>query len=370
MVSGVYMPFWPLWLADWGLSPAQIGLFTSLGIGIRVVAGLLIPALADRLDSRRNTIVVCCLLGAVILVGHLWISDVTVLLVATLATGACLASIGPIGEALGVAASRYHGFDYAPTRGLGSVGYMVSNLAVGALIAIYDTRIALWWMVACFVIAAVLVRRHPGGRRVQGQIPPRMDEIRALITNPVFCVFVAALSFTQASHAVFYAYGTIHWTSLGLSEARIGALWAAGVAAEIVFMITIGGTLAGRLGPVRALALSGLAGILRWGGMMFDPTGWALWPLMALHALTFAVGHLGAMAFITRAIPARFGAAAQGAAAAMAAGLVLSLATAAAAWAYPRFGGLTYGIGLGMSVVGLVICILLGRRWKGQPLAV
>ena len=369
-VSGVYMPFWPLWLAHWGLSPAEVGLFTSLGIGIRVVAGLLIPALADRLDSRRNTIAACCLAAALILIGHLWITSVPVLLVATLATGACLAAIGPIGEALGVAASRAHGFDYAPARGLGSVGYMIANLAVGALISAFGTQVALWWMVVCFLLAAVLVRRHPGGRRVQGQTPPRMREIRALVTNPVFGVFVAALSFTQASHAVFYAYGTIHWTDLGLSETRIGALWAAGVGAEILFMVTIGGAAAARLGPVRALALSGLAGLVRWGGFMADPTGWVLWPLMALHALTFAVGHLGAMAFIIRAVPPRFGAAAQGAAAAMAAGLVLARATALAAWAYPTWGGLTYGIGFAMSAIGLGVCALLARRWQGQEIAV
>ncbi|TPE49355.1 MFS transporter [Amaricoccus solimangrovi] len=370
MVSGVYMPFWPLWLAHWGLSPGEVGLFTSLGIGIRVVAGLIIPALADRLDARRHTIAVCCLFGAAILVCHLWIARVPVLLLGTLATGACLAAIGPIGEALGTAASRFHGFDYAPARGLGSIGFMFANLAVGALISALGVQVALWWMVVCFLLAALLVARHPGGRRVQGQIPPRIGEIRALVTNPVFCVFVAALSFTQASHAVFYAYGTIHWTDLGLSETRIGALWAAGVGAEIVFMITVGGAVAGRLGPVRALGLSGLAGILRWAAMMFDPTGWVLWPLMGLHALTFAAGHLGAMAFITRAIPARFGAAAQGAAAAMAAGLILSLATAGAAWAYPRLGGLSYGIGLGMSALGLGVCVLLGRVWRGQELAV
>ena len=78
-----------------------------------------------------------------------------------------------------------------------------------------------------------------------------------------------------------------------------------------------------------------------------------LWPLMAMHALTFAVGHLGAMAFIARAVPQRFGAAAQGAAAAMAAGLILSLGTMAAAALYPTFGGRTYGIGVAMSAIGV-----------------
>ncbi len=370
MATGVHLPFWPLWLEDWGLTASEVGFFTALGIGVRVVAGLVIPAMADRFDARRATVVACALAGALIFVGHLWIRDKTILLAATLAAGAMMAGISPIGEALGVAASRAFGFAYAPTRGIGSVGFLTANLLVGALIASTGVMIALWWIVGCLVATMLLAWRHPGGQRLQGQTPPRLGEIRRLVLNPVFAVFVAALSFTQASHAVFYAYGTIHWAALGLGESRIGALWATGVGAEIIFMVTVGAAAARALGPVGSLTLSGVAGVVRWGAMMFDPTGWILWPLTALHAFTFAIGHLGAMAFISRAIPPRFGAAAQGAAAAMAAGLVLALGMAAAAVVYPTLGGLTYGIGALMSAIGLVICARLARVWRGEELAV
>ncbi len=370
MATGVHLPFWPLWLEHWGLTASEVGLFTALGVGARVVAGIAIPTMADRLDARRNAVVVCALLGALIFVAHLWIRDKTLLLLATLGAGAMMAGISPIGEALGVAAARTFGFSYAPTRGFGSVGFLAANLLIGALIASTGVMIALWWIAGCLVATMTLALRHPGGRRVQGQAPPRLGEIRRVILDPVFAVFVAALSFTQASHAVFYAYGAIHWTALGLGESRIGALWAAGVGAEVVLMVTFGAGLARALGPVGSLALSGAAGILRWGAMMFDPTGWTLWPLTGLHALTFAIGHLGAMAFISQAIQPRYGAAAQGAAAAMSAGLVLALGMAAAAVVYPVLGGLTYGIGVLMSAVGLGICWHLGRVWHGEELAV
>ena len=51
MATGVHVPFWPLWLSDWGLTAEEVGLYTALGIAVRVVAGLAIPALADRLDA-------------------------------------------------------------------------------------------------------------------------------------------------------------------------------------------------------------------------------------------------------------------------------------------------------------------------------
>ena len=44
----------------------------------------------------------------------------------------------------------------------------------------------------------------------------------------------AAGALIQSSHAVYYAFGTIHWQAAGHSEAVIGWLWAEGVIAETV----------------------------------------------------------------------------------------------------------------------------------------
>lgn len=367
---GAHMPFWTLWLGDWGLSAGQIGLYTALGVAARVGAGLMIPALADRLDARRNTAAACAGVAALLFLAHLGIGSEAVLLAATVSTGAAMAGIGPIAEALGLAAARAHGFAYAHARGLGSAGFLVANLAAGVLIARLGVDVALWWIVVCLSLVAALMLRHPGGRRVAGQIPPDLREIRALILNPTFALFVATAAAIQASHSVLYAYGSIHWRALGLSEGRIGALWAASVAAEIALMLSVGGRAVARLGPVTAMALGAAAGLLRWGGMMADPTGWALWPLQALHAGTFALAHLGAMAFIARAVPPRFGAAAQGAMGAMAVGIGLALGMAAAALVYPALGGLTYAIGLLFSALGLALCTCLGRAWRGQTLGI
>lgn len=188
--------------------------------------------------------------------------------------------------------------------------------------------------------------------------------------NPVFAIFMATVAFLQASHAVMYAYGSIHWRDLGVSEATIGALWAASVGAEILFMLTVGTAVIARMGPVGALALSGIGGVVRWGMMMTDPTGVWLWPIQGLHTLTFATGHLGAIAFITRAVPERYAAAAQGATGAMAVGGVMALGMALSAMLYPALGGRTYGLGVASSALGLVFCLWLARRWQGAAVAV
>ena len=133
--TGAYIPFWPLWLADWGLAPEEIGLYTALAVAVRVVAGLAIPALSDRLDARRATLAVSSAVVLLLFVAHLAIETRPMLLAATLAVGVAMAGIGPIAEALGVAAARAWDFPYAQARGFGSLGYLGANLAIGVLIA-------------------------------------------------------------------------------------------------------------------------------------------------------------------------------------------------------------------------------------------
>lgn len=370
MATGVHLPFWPLWLEDWGLDAAAVGTYTALGVAIRVVAGLAVPALADRTGARRLTVVVCALASAVLFLAHLGISTRPVLLLATLAVGTTMAGLGPLAETLGSAAARSFGFPYAVVRGIGSAGFLAANLLVGALLARTGPQLLLWWIVACLLAVAVLGVGHPGGGRVRGQVPPRLREIGRVMLNPAFALFLAATGLLQASHAVIYALGTLHWHDLGIGPAEIGALWAAGVAVEVVFLLTVGGAVLAFLGPIAALALSGAAGVLRWSAMALDPTGLWLWPIQGLHAVTFALCHLATIAFIARAVPERYAAAAQGATGAMAVGGVMALAMLLASAVYDRLGGLTYLIGAALSLAGIALTLALARRWDGGELAV
>lgn len=368
--TGVHMPFWPLWLTGWGLTPAEVAGYTAIGIGVRVVAGIAITSLADRLARWREMVVICALAGAAIFLTHLAITTRPVLLAATVGTGVVFAGLGPLSEALGVAAARLHHFPYGQARGIGSLGFLAMNLVVGAAMTVWGTSVALWCIVASLTLVAMLGAVHPGSRAPQRDTAPRMREIGRVILEPTFAIFLVGIAFSQASHAPYYALASVRWHDLGLSETRIGALWAFSVGVEVVLMVVAGGFIMTRVGPVRAMAIGAAAGIVRWGFMMTDPTGLLLWPIQAMHALTFATSHLGAMAFIAQAIPQRYGAAAQGASGTMATGLTLALATAGAAAVYPMLGGYTFGIGVVFSTIGLTLILWLARRWNGTTLVV
>ena len=94
----------------------------------------------------------------------------------------------------------------------------------------------------------------------------------------------------------------------------------------------------------------------------------ALIVLQALHAGTFAACHLGAMAFIQRALPSNGTALGQSIYYALGTGATQAVIYQFAGVLYSRFGQHAF---LGMTVIsaiGLVALLLLARMWKGEVL--
>ena len=366
---GAHLPYWPVWLAEWGLSQAEIGTYLGLALVLRVVGSTMLPALADRFAARRAVIALSALAAAAVFASHLFIEARPVLLAATLAAAFVTAPLIPLGEALGVRAAGMHGFAYAHARAVGSLAFLAMNVGLGALIARLGPGVVLWAVALNFLAVAALGSAHPGGGAPPGAGLDRskLREAAALLKHPVFLTFAAAASIGQASHAVYYVYGTLGWVGQGIDAAVIGLLWATGVGAEILLMLGPGRHLVARIGPARAVALAGLAGVLRWGLMSLTPELALLWPVQCLHALTFGLGHLGAMAFIAAAIPPRLQASAQGLYGGGMGGLAIALATLAAGGINAAFGAASaYWLAATMSGFALIAALRLGRVWDGR----
>jgi PPP family 3-phenylpropionic acid transporter len=365
---GAHLPYWPVWLADWGLSQAEIGTYLGLALVLRVIGATALPALADRFAARRVVIALSALAAAVVFAAHLFIETRPVLLAATLAAAFVTAPLIPLGEALGVRAAGMHGFAYAHARAAGSLAFLAMNVGLGALIARLGPGVVLWAVALNFLAVAALGAVHPGGGAPPGAGLDRskLREAGALMAHPVFLTFAAAASIGQASHAVYYVYGTLGWVGQGIDAGVIGLLWATGVGAEILLMLGPGRHLVARIGPARAVALAALAGVLRWGLMSLTPGLALLWPVQCLHALTFGLGHLGAMAFVAAAIPPRLQASAQGLYGGGMGGLAIALATLAAGGINAAFGAASaYWLAAAMSGFALIAALRLGRIWDG-----
>jgi PPP family 3-phenylpropionic acid transporter len=180
----------------------------------------------------------------------------------------------------------------------------------------------------------------------------------------LFLLFLAAASLIQASHALLYAFGSLHWQARGFSGGTIGALWSVGVIAEIA-LFAVSGRVIAWCGTTRLLGFAGAAAALRWGFMAMDPPLWATGLLQTLHAMSFGATHLAAIHFLTHAVPEDRAATAQGLYAAVVAGLAMGSVMVASGPLYARLGGKAFGAMAGLALIGTVCAVFLWRRWHG-----
>ncbi len=320
---GVWLPFWPVWLADKGLGAAEIGLLIAAGAWVRIGAPAMVAHLADRRGERKRFVV---LLAAAALAVHLMFlaaDGFAALLVISILAAIAVAPVIPLAETIALPLARAGRIDYGRVRLWGSAAFIAGAMLGGRILAGTGPQailpMVLAWLALCVAAALALPdARPPAARR---RIP-----ILALLASPTMLVFLVASSLIQASHAAYYGFATLTWRAAGIDDRLIGLLWAEGVLAEIV-LFAFGGALAARLGPVRLLAAGAVAGILRWSVLAVSPALPVLAAIQTLHALSFGAAHLGAMLFLARAVAPEHSASAQALYAGLATGLAMGGAT-------------------------------------------
>ncbi len=366
---GVQLPFLPLWLADRGLTTAEIAAVLSGQIIIRAFGAPLGAFLADRYGRPILLIRLGAFLCAASYFLLSFMSDFTAIFLVAVFASAFLSPVGPIAENFAIVESAKAGLDYGRQRLWASVSFIIGTLISGFTLEWLATSNAVLLIAVSYLAlaAAGLVLpdrgRMKSGASEAATIAARPGDVLQLFRSHSFVLFLLAVSLAQASHALLYGFGSLHWEELGHSKAVIGILWGIGVSAEVVLFF-FSGRLVPRFTPIFLILLGCLAGVLRWTITAFDPALWLLMPLQALHALTFALAHFGAMRFLFQNMPEHLRNSAQGLYAACSAGLFMMLATAAAGPLFDEFAGRAY---LAMAAMSLIAAILALRVMRISP---
>ncbi|MGB0084574.1 MAG: MFS transporter [Rhodomicrobiaceae bacterium] len=372
-IVGCYMPFLPVWLRSRELTDGQISLIYAVPVLVRAIFTPAMTFAADR-SGRPVAMLKWLAWGSLLSVAllpamHVFAGIFSVVLVFTL----FWMSVIPITDSLALAGAGAGLAAYGRMRLWGSFSYIAMTSAGGAAVEIWGPPGALWLFISAAVCVLAAVYWLPNERqlaRVTGELETlpiqklRPSEILQLIRVPDLWLFLAATGATQSAHAVYYIFGTLHWTSAGIPPTVIGALWGIGVVAEIV-LFAYGARISRRLGPVQLLAVAAAAAVIRWTITAYDPPLAILFLTQTLHGLTFGAAHLGAMQFLNRAIPQRLSASAQGLYASVTMGIFMGLVSLGAGALYRNFGGSAYLAMAGLGSLGLMLSLILMRRWQG-----
>jgi MFS transporter, PPP family, 3-phenylpropionic acid transporter len=371
---GFHLPFLPVWLASKGLGSIEIGFVLSLQIAVRVIVTAPMTALADKHVHPRTLLLFCNGVACVAFAAMAFVDGLWLITALAAVSAIALAPTVPLCDLMTLAAARKRvGVDYGVTRVFGSVAFLAATLGGGVLLDILDPVFIVIAMAICSGLAALSTLLPISDDKdvlnnkdiLNAQLPLRPDVPHVMyvpLLNSCLIWVICGTAAVQASHAVLYSFGALHWKSQGYGGDIIGMFWALGVLSEIVLFARLGR----HIGSVRMgfwlVAVGAALAACRFVVMGFDPPTWLVIPLQIMHAGSFGATHLGAMSLLAAMSPEGARAAWQGRIAAANA-FAMALATAASGPLYRSFGELAYVAMTPVALIGLGMIVIAWRLY-------
>jgi PPP family 3-phenylpropionic acid transporter len=363
--SGASLPFMPVWFRAEGLSGTEIAIIVAAPQFARTLTGPLIALWADSFRLRRTPMI---WMGAISTVAY---ASLAVLhgfwpwLIGWFVGSAMTGSLSPFADVITLRRAAREGFSYGVPRGMGSVAYIIANVGMGLILLVAPSVAVLVWTLVAASLTVLGARLllppdpvHEGDARLAaGDL---FAGLRGLLADRAFMLAVIANGLIQASHGFYYSFSALTWRRQGLPEGWIGVLWGFSVGVEVLFMWFFE-PWRRRVGPLALVIWGGAGAMVRWTALAFSPPLGLLFPLQALHALSFTATFLGSLRLIERLSPPASATSAQTLNSSVANGVLTGLATAAAGPLFDAFGARGYLPMTLMAALGVAGAVALGR---------
>ena len=363
--TGMQLPFLPLWLYAKGLTVTEIALVFAGMTACRIVAVPLVAIVADKYRNRRSLIIFC---GFISFLGYLLLASASgfwQILAISFFASVFTAPISTLAEGFSVDGSAVHGLDYGRLRLWASLSFLLGNLGGGALLLYMPITSLIYLIALAQGLSALVAFQLPADpererRETEFEPPASLSRVLKLLVPGVFMVFVVAASLGQASHAMLYTFGPVQWDAQGYDKFTIGSFWAISIMAEVT-LFGFSGALVKRFGPIGLIIMGICGGIIRWLFMAQDFGLGITAVLQTLHAISFAMVHLGTMHYIRETVPAGLRNSAQGLYAAISGGIALSASMWLSGLLYSELLGNTYLVMAAISLAALSFALGLKR---------
>lgn len=348
--GGFYLPFFPVFLKDAGFSSEAIGIAIGLPMAIRLFANPAAGVLSDRWSRPRRFLAILGLgAGACFVLMSVLPGPAAIFILLALAV-VFWGPAFPLTDAFGIRLSREKGIDYGRARLWGSVSFIAANLVLGAALEAVAPGTIVWFIAASLFAFAASAMLMPRLERPNADLKEKRVPLGARLF-----LGVAAAACVQASHAPLYAFGSIHWSTIGISPAAIGFLWAIGVFTEVIVFYF--GTIAlARYSALGLILIGGFSSVVRFAFTALDPPQSVLIVLQMMHALTFTATFLGMVSLAGMSATAGTQGRAQTFASA-AVSIAMLIATFAAGPLYAAFGAAAF---FGSAAIGALGVALAG----------
>lgn len=365
-VAGPFVQFYTMFLDSRGLSTEDIGYAMGLFAFSKIFSVIITASIVSKSHKPHLFLVGACLTaGFIMLMIDILHLSGQILIPMTFLFSLVWSINVPLTEGFAVRLCHLQpSLNYGRMRLFGSLSFILSGLLAGMLIDNYSITVLLDFIVIATILTALSGLLLPDFYTLERQKhiadttqPPSQNVIKTVLCHRPLMTIIMGTSIMHAGHAVLMQYSAIAWQAQGYTGKMIASFVAVGVIAEII-IFWFNQPLDKKIQIYHYFIIAGLASVIRWIGMSFEPNIIGIFVLQSLHAFTFGALHLGVVRFIRENMHAHYQAASQLIYGGVMWGFVMIPATITAGYLYNDFGQNAYYFMALIAFIGSLILFL------------
>ncbi|WP_342585862.1 MULTISPECIES: MFS transporter [unclassified Pseudovibrio] len=358
--NAFFLAYFPLFLEDISFTPVQIALVIALPNIVRIFATPLMTSISDRAGRRRHSMALFSVIALISFWILIYSSDYWTVIGLVVFLSIFYTPIQPLQDAYAYETVSTLGLNYGPMRSWGSIAFVVATLIGGWYLTFGEPAELLFLTVGSLGLLALLAVLLPGmpseSRSSSKESVWAAEELR----DPQFLLVVLSGGLLLGSFSALYAFASIFWLSVGISDAMVGGLWAIGTLAEIGIFVW-GSFFMRHLGAWGLMVTGGVASIIRWMLFPYATETWSAVLLQLLHAGSFGMVFLGMVAYTSKLVSSKRLGTAQGLTQ-TAFGVVMGVSGIASGWLYAIEQAYAFYLMAGICCVGVLTLMLVTKR--------
>ncbi|MGM1032619.1 MAG: MFS transporter [Bacillota bacterium] len=355
----IFIPFLPVYLADQGLRPAQIGFIIGTGGFVTLVTQPLWGMISDKTRTIRKVLLLLIFFSSVIGYFLYDSSSYLQLILFAMLLYFFLMPIDPLTESLNFTMAEKSGISYGSIRTYGALGYAVISLITGYVMSYFGAN-SLAFLFAGIGLISFIVSWMMPDAPVSGK-PVTLSSLKHFFSNKETLLFLLLVFICAVPARMNDTFLGVYIRELGGSAKLVGLTWFLAAGSEIVvFALSFWWLRKGK--EIIIISFAAAFFFIRYfvSAWITDPQLLAY--LQVMQLLTFPIFYSAAIQYLYRIVPVEWRATGQTVLALLFFGVSGIIASYIGGAIYGAYGGKTLYLFISsISFIGMVFALVLYR---------
>lgn len=355
----IFIPFLPVYLADQGLRPAQIGFIIGTGGFVTLITQPLWGMISDKTRTIRKVLLLLIFFSSVIGYFLYDSSSYLQLILFAMLLYFFLMPIDPLTESLNFTMAEKSGISYGSIRTYGALGYAVISLITGYVMSYFGAN-SLAFLFAGIGLISFIVSWMMPDAPVSGK-PVTLSSLKHFFSNKETLLFLLLVFICAVPARMNDTFLGVYIRELGGSAKLVGLTWFLAAGSEIVvFALSFWWLRKGK--EIIIISFAAAFFFIRYfvSAWITDPQLLAY--LQVMQLLTFPIFYSAAIQYLYRIVPVEWRATGQTVLALLFFGVSGIIASYIGGAIYGAYGGKTLYLFISsISFIGMVFALILYR---------